>query len=70
MLKELGHLLPPLDFWNRGDFKLDDWQIECIQKIYEKKSILVKAPTSSGKTFIAMATGIIHKKLLSIKNTH
>ena len=66
MLKELGHLLPPLDFWNRGDFELDDWQKECIQKIYEKKSILVKAPTSSGKTFIAMATGIIHKKILYV----
>jgi len=66
MLKELGHLLPPLDFWNYTEFKLDDWQKECIQNIYNKKSILVKAPTSSGKTFVAMATGIIHNKILYV----
>ena len=66
MIKELGHLLPPLDFWDQGDFKLDKWQEECIKMIYHNKSILVKAPTSSGKTFVAMATGIIHKKILYI----
>ena len=66
MIKELGHLLPPLDFWNQGEFKLDKWQEDCIKMIYQKKSILVKAPTSSGKTFIAMATGIIHKRILYI----
>jgi len=66
MLQKLGHLLPPLDFWSQGVFTFDEWQKETIQKIYQKKSIIVKAPTSSGKTFIAMATGIIYKKILYV----
>ena len=66
MLKELGHLLPPLNFWDQGIKKLDDWQKNVIDKIYQGLSVLVKAPTSSGKTFVAMATGIIHKKILYV----
>jgi hypothetical protein len=37
-----------------------------IQFIKQNKSILVKAPTSSGKTFVAMATGILHHKILYV----
>ena len=33
MLKELGYLLPPLDFWNYTEFKLDDWQ-KNVLRIY------------------------------------
>ena len=66
MMKELGHLLPPLNFWDKGVLKLDSWQKDVIQKIKHKQSVLVKAPTSSGKTFIAMSTGIIHQKILYI----
>ena len=66
MLKELGHLLPPLNFWDQGIKKLDDWQKNVIDKIYQGLSVIVKAPTSSGKTFVAMATGIIHKKILYV----
>jgi hypothetical protein len=66
MMKELSHLLPPLDFWNKNNFKLDDWQIDIIKKIKNKESILIKAPTSSGKSFIAMSCGILHKKILYI----
>jgi superfamily II RNA helicase len=66
MMKELSNLLPPLNFWNRGEFEFDDWQKELIYDIKDKKSILVKAPTSSGKSFIAMSTGIIHNKILYV----
>lgn len=66
MMKELSHLLPPLNFWDKGKLELDDWQIQVIDDIKNKKSVLVKAPTSSGKTFVAMSTGIIHKKILYI----
>ena len=66
MLQELGHLLPPLNFWNQTEKKLDPWQIETIKKISNRESCLIRAPTSSGKTFIAMATGIIHKKILYV----
>ena len=66
MLEKLGHQLPPLNFWNQGDKKLDDWQINTIQLIRQKQSCLVKAPTSSGKTFVAMATGILFNKILYV----
>lgn len=66
MMKELSHLLPPLNFWNKDELKLDDWQINVINLIKKKQSILVKAPTSSGKTFVAMATGLIHNKILYV----
>jgi hypothetical protein len=66
MMKELSHLLPPLNFWSKGDNKLDEWQLEVISDIREKKSVLVKAPTSAGKTFVAMATGLIHDKILYV----
>ena len=66
MMKELGHLLPPLNFWDNVEKRLDDWQKEVINHVNKKESVLVKAPTSAGKTFIAMSTGIIHKKILYI----
>ena len=66
MFDKLGHLLPPLNFWDKGDIKLDPWQQDIIQKIINKESILIRAPTSSGKTFISMAAGIFHKKVLYV----
>jgi len=66
MMKELSHLLPPLNFWSRGEHKLDEWQINVISDIREKRSVLVRAPTSAGKTFVAQATGILHNKILYV----
>ena len=66
MFENLGHLLPPLNFWDKGITKLDPWQSDVIKMIKNYKSIIVRAPTSSGKTFIAMATGIIHNKILYV----
>ena len=66
MLEHLGHLLPPLNFWNQTSKKLDPWQIDAVQSIRQKQSCLIKAPTSSGKTFVAMATGILFKKILYV----
>ena len=66
MFENLGHQLPPLNFWDKGNFKFDDWQIDVIRKIKNKKSVFVRAPTSSGKTFIAMACGIFHKKVVYV----
>ena len=66
MLKEMGHLLPPLNFWDNKYKSLDDWQKKAIEYIKNKQSILIKAPTSSGKSFLAMACGILHKKILYI----
>ena len=66
MMKELGHLLPPLNFWDSVEKRLDSWQKDVINFVNAKESVLVKAPTSAGKTFIAMSTGIIHKKIIYV----
>ena len=66
MMKELGYLLPPLNFGDTPEKKLDDWQLQVINIVNNKQSCIVKAPTSAGKTWIAMSTGIIHKKILYI----
>ena len=59
MLEKMGDLLPPLNFWDKGTLKLDPWQREVIGYVKQRDSVIVKAPTSAGKTFIAMATGIL-----------
>tara|TARA_A100001037_G_scaffold14870_1_gene13384 strand:- start:22932 stop:25730 length:2799 start_codon:yes stop_codon:yes gene_type:complete len=66
MMKNLGHMLPPLNYWDTGLKQFDDWQKNVINYVDQKKSVIVRAPTSSGKTFIAMSTGIIHKKIIYI----
>ena len=66
MMKELGHMLPPLNNWEKSIQNFDEWQIQTINFIKNKENVIVKAPTSSGKSFIAMAAGILHKKVLYI----
>jgi len=66
MMKEMGHLLPPLNVWDSQLKQLDEWQKQVIRFIQQKQSVIVKAPTSSGKSFIAMASGILHKKVLYV----
>ena len=46
--------------------KFEDWQLETINNVNRGNSIIVKAPTSSGKSFIAMSAGIFHKKILYV----
>ena len=65
LMKECGNMLPPLNYWGY-EKKLEDWQLKTIKLIKENKSILVRAPTSSGKSFIAMSSGIFHKKILYV----
>ena len=66
MMKEMGHMLPPLDYWNQKERKFDKWQLDVIHHVHQKESVILKAPTSSGKTFIAMSAGIFHKKVLYV----
>ena len=65
-MKEMGNYLEPLNFWDKTTKTFDPWQSEVIQYIYDKKSVLVRAPTSSGKSFIAMAAGILYEKILFV----
>ena len=39
MLKELGDILPPLNYWDNPDKKLEDWQIETLHYIKKNKSV-------------------------------
>ena len=66
MMKKMGNMLPPLDTWNQNEKKFEDWQIQTIKYVNQSESVIVKAPTSSGKSFIAMSSGIIHKKILYV----
>jgi hypothetical protein len=55
--------LKPLSSWDKSIKKLDDWQISAIRLIDENKSILITAPTSSGKTVIAQYCAIKSLKI-------
>lgn len=66
MLKELGDILYPLNYWDNPEKKLEEWQKKVLLLIKKNKSVLVKAPTSSGKSLIALSSGIIYKKILYV----
>ena len=63
MTKHLSHLLPPLNIQVPSK-ELDDWQIEVLNYIKNGESVIVKAPTSSEKSFVALSSGIIHNKIV------
>jgi len=53
-LTEMSDRLPPLNLHAlSGKFKLDPWQLKVIQLIEQRKSVLITAPTSSGKTVVS-----------------
>lgn len=54
-LTEMADRLPPLSRYNRH-FKLEDWQCDILGAIDERKSAVVCAPTSSGKTLLSTYT--------------
>ena len=61
MMNHMGDILEPLFIYDKQSRSFDPWQEEVIQNIKENKSTIVKARTSSGKSWVAMAAGIIHK---------
>ena len=54
-LTEMPDRLPPLSRYNRH-FKLENWQCDILQAIDDKRSAVVCAPTSSGKTLLSTYT--------------
>jgi len=53
-LTEMSDRLPPLNLHAlSGKFRLDAWQLKVIQLIEQRKSVLITAPTSSGKTVVS-----------------
>jgi hypothetical protein len=53
-LEEMGSFCTPLDYssYYNKEFILDEWQCRALNLIDNRKSILLCAPTSSGKTMI------------------
>ncbi len=66
MMKHLSHLLPPLNIHEPKRKLLDDWQVEVVNYIRQGESVVVKAPTSSGKSFVALSAGVFHNKVLFV----
>ena len=66
MMEHLSHLLPPLNIHEPRTKQLDDWQIQVVNWIKKGESVIVKAPTSSGKSFVGLGAGVLHKKILYV----
>ena len=54
-LTDMPDRLPPLSRYNRH-FKLEDWQCDILDAIDKRRSAVVAAPTSSGKTLLSTYT--------------
>lgn len=61
-LMEMSDRLPPLSMYV-FDFKLDEWQIRALEFIDAGKSLVICAPTSSGKTVLSTYVALISSKM-------
>lgn len=59
-LVEMSDSLPPLSVFSFG-FKLDKWQKRVLRWIDSGKSVVICAPTSSGKTVLSSYVALIFK---------
>ena len=66
MMKELSHMLPPLNLWDQKKKTLDEWQLKTINLMKQNKSVIVKAPTSSGKSFVGYCAGVLFSRVLYV----
>ena len=66
MLENMGHILPPLNLWDKKEHRLEDWQLKVFDHIKSNESVLVRAPTSSGKSFVGIGAVTFHKKILYV----
>lgn len=57
----MSNSLPPLSKYT-FDFKLDEWQKKALRWIEEEKSVVISAPTSSGKTVISTLVALPGKR--------
>tara|TARA_B100000963_G_scaffold113772_1_gene99018 strand:+ start:525 stop:3341 length:2817 start_codon:yes stop_codon:yes gene_type:complete len=67
--EKLSNELHPLDFYNEHPKTLDEWQLRVIRFINNNESVIVSAPTSCGKTWLAIYPGVIGKSLLFLVPT-
>ena len=66
MLENMGHILPPLNIWDKKDHRLEEWQLKVFDHIKANESVLVRAPTSSGKSFVGIGAVTFHTKILYV----
>lgn len=65
-MTKLSSFLYPLDYFNTDKQKLDDWQKDVLDKIDQKKNILIVARTSSGKTVCSTYASLVNSKVLFV----
>ncbi|OQS02417.1 DEAD/DEAH box RNA helicase [Thraustotheca clavata] len=68
-LTEMSDRLPPLNLHHMNKFILDSWQKEVLTHIDKKHSVIVCAPTSSGKTVLSSYVTVVGGKVLFIAPT-
>ncbi|KAG7400406.1 putative ATP-dependent RNA helicase ddx60 [Phytophthora boehmeriae] len=68
-LTEMSDRLPPLNMHHMNKFILDDWQRTVLGHIDENHSVIVCAPTSSGKTVLSSYVSVVGGKVLFIVPT-
>lgn len=67
--QHLSNRLPPLDFYNEYQKKLDPWQVDVLNQVDKGQNVLICARTSMGKTWLSMYPALIGKKTLFIVPT-
>jgi len=65
-LKEMEDIIPPFSPFEKKVMSLDPWQLDVFNLIKRKCSILIDAPTSSGKTVCATFCVKVCKKVLFV----
>ncbi|CAK4326273.1 unnamed protein product [Aphanomyces euteiches] len=68
-LTEMSDRLPPLNLHHMNKFILDSWQKEVLTHIDQNHSVVVCAPTSSGKTVLSSYVSVIGGKVLFLAPT-
>lgn len=68
-LTEMSDRLPPLNMHHMNKFILDDWQRTVLGHIDQNHSMVVCAPTSSGKTVLSSYVSVVGGKVLFIVPT-
>lgn len=65
-LTEMSDRLPPLNLHHMKTFVLDPWQRQVLQNIDVQQSMIVCAPTSSGKTVLSSYVSIVGGNVLFV----
>ena len=65
-LKEMEDIIPPFSPFEKKIMELDSWQIDVFNHIKNKVSVIIDAPTSSGKTVCATFCVKVYEKVLFV----